>query len=65
MRKRRGNGLQPARQGVSLEQRVPRLSGKRAAPIKEIGAKYGLADVREANVMKSDSGFKIVDAERG
>jgi hypothetical protein len=32
--------------------------------LKEVGAKYRLKDVREANIMKFGTGFKIVDAER-
>jgi len=32
--------------------------------LKEIGSKYGLKDIREANIMKVDGKFKIVDAER-
>lgn len=32
--------------------------------LKIIGNKYGLKDIREANVMKFDNKFKIVDAER-
>ncbi|MBI2542009.1 hypothetical protein HYV80_04835 [Candidatus Woesearchaeota archaeon] len=32
--------------------------------LKDIGRKYGLKDIREANIMKFDNKFKIVDAER-
>ncbi|MEK6884275.1 MAG: hypothetical protein AABY22_31885, partial [Nanoarchaeota archaeon] len=32
--------------------------------LKSIGKKYGLKDVREANIMKFGNRFKIVDAER-
>ena len=32
--------------------------------LKKIGRKYGLKDVRGANIMKVDGIFKIVDAER-
>jgi len=32
--------------------------------LKEIGGKYDLKDIREANIMKVDGKFKIVDAER-
>lgn len=32
--------------------------------LKEIGNKYGLKDIREANIMKVGGKFKIVDAER-
>jgi hypothetical protein len=32
--------------------------------LKKIGFKYGLKDVREANIMKFGKSFKIVDAER-
>lgn len=45
--------------------------GKRAAvpdcveaELKNIGLKYGLKDVRKANIMKFGKSFKIVDAER-
>ena len=32
--------------------------------LKEIGKEYRLKDIREANIMKIDNKFKIVDAER-
>jgi len=32
--------------------------------LKEIGSKYDLKDINEANIMKVDGKFKIVDAER-
>jgi len=32
--------------------------------LKKIGSKYDLKDIREANIMKVDGKFKIVDAER-
>ena len=37
---------------------------EKLAKLKRIGKKYGLGDVREANVMKFGNIFKIVDAER-
>ncbi len=37
---------------------------KELSRLKSIGKKYGLKDVREANIMKFGSRFKIVDAER-
>lgn len=37
---------------------------KELKKLKIIGNKYGLKDIREANVMKFNNKFKIVDAER-
>ncbi len=32
--------------------------------LKEFGERFGLKDIREANIMKFGSTFKIIDAER-
>jgi hypothetical protein len=32
--------------------------------LKQFGERYGLKDVREANIMKFSRAFKIIDAER-
>ena len=44
--------------------RKVRVPAREIERLKLVGAKYHLKDVREANIMKFDSGFKIVDAER-
>ena len=40
------------------------ISQKEITRLKTIGKKFGLKDVREANIMKFGKRFKIVDAER-
>ena len=41
--------------------KVPKEESDR---LKKVGAKFRLKDIREANIMKVDNKFKIVDAER-
>lgn len=41
-----------------------KVPAKELEKLKSIGNKYGLKDIREANIMKFDNKFKIVDAER-
>jgi hypothetical protein len=48
-------------QKFGKEVRVP---DKEEAKLRRIGQKYGLKDVRKANIMKFGKSFKIVDAER-
>jgi len=48
-------------QKYGVKVRVPQEEIRR---LKHIGEKYGLKDVREANIMKFGNMFKIVDAER-
>ena len=41
-----------------------KVPAKELKRLKLVGNKYGLKDIREANIMKFDNKFKIVDAER-
>lgn len=41
-----------------------KVPDKELERLKEIGEKFGLKDIRKANIMKIDNKFKIVDAER-
>lgn len=41
-----------------------KVSKEKLLRLKEIGRKYNLKDIREANIMKFDNKFKIIDAER-
>ena len=44
--------------------KIVRVPDKTEAALKSIGNKYGLKDVRKANILKFGKNFKIVDAER-
>ncbi|MFH1072461.1 MAG: hypothetical protein V1743_03455 [Nanoarchaeota archaeon] len=41
-----------------------KVPAKELEKLKLVGNKYDLKDIREANIMKFDNKFKIVDAER-
>ncbi len=44
--------------------RQVRVPARELERLKRFGDRYGLKDVREANIMKLGSTFKIIDAER-
>lgn len=48
-------------QKYGKEVAVPSKELKR---LKEFGERFGLKDIREANIMKFGNNFKIIDAER-
>lgn len=44
--------------------KVRKVPSDEIQKLKDVGKKYHLKDIREANIMKFDNGYKIVDAER-